>query len=354
MSGLFIGLLMSLLVQPSQAQERGRIKKTPKINQPKLPAKEPTTTPTQANPEDEFKVQTSGLRFQSQFEPAKPLNPVVNEDTVSLDEGELDVVEIVDSMLIGDEFVKVAGYYAVWDSKVVDPYGINPLEFDEPIELRLYNPSVDEFWNLPLDKTHVTSHFGPRWGRWHQGTDLDLETGDPIYTTFDGVVRISAWDGRGYGRFVVVRHHNGLETLYGHMSKQLVESGDQVKAGDLLGLGGSTGRSTGPHLHYEIRFEGNQFDPRNIFDWPKQEIIGERFLLTSKVWDHLRGGRSYKGEYEAGEKAAYTRSVLHTVKRGETLSSIASKYRTTATAIAQKNRISTRSTLRIGQKLRVK
>ena len=336
------------------AQERGRFKKTPKINQPKTSVQPESNGPSPSTSNEDFKVQTSGLRFQSQFEPAKPLNPVVSEDTITLDEGDLDIVEVIDSMLIGDEFVKVAEYYQIWDSRNIDPYHINPLEFDDPIELQLYNPQLDEFWNLPLDKTHITSQFGPRWGRWHQGSDLNLDTGDPIYTTFDGVVRISALDGRGYGRFVVVRHHNGLETLYGHMSKQLVESGDQIKAGDLIGLGGSTGRSTGPHLHFEVRYEGNPFDPRNIFDWTKQEIIGERYLLTSKVWDHLRGGKSYKGEYEAGEKPTYTRSVLHTVKKGETLSSIAAKYGLTVSALAKKNRLSARSTLRVGQKIRVR
>ncbi|GAB2771113.1 hypothetical protein GCM10027275_12300 [Rhabdobacter roseus] len=341
----------------TNAQERGKFKKNPQIKQsgtnthtpnPNFPAVEP-----QASPEADFKVETSTINFQSQFEPAKPLNPVVSEDTSTIDEGETSVLEVVDSMMVGDEWVKIADYYVIWDSRTIDPYNMNPLEFDETIDLKLYDPAENRFWNLPLEGARTTSNFGFRWGRWHNGTDLNLDTGDPIYSTYDGMVRIVAWDGSGYGRFVMVRHYNGLETLYGHMSKPMVESGQMVKAGDLLGLGGSTGRSTGPHLHYENRYEGNPFDPKHIFDWENQQIRSDHFLLTARVWDHLRG-RSSKSEYEAGDKPAYSRTLLHKVRSGETLSSIASRYGLSASALAKKNHISLRSTLRVGQKLRVK
>jgi murein DD-endopeptidase MepM/ murein hydrolase activator NlpD len=168
------------------------------------------------------------------------------------------------------------------------------------------------------------------------------------------MVRIVAFNGSGYGKFVLVRHYNGLETLYGHMSQQLVESGQMVKAGQVLGLGGSTGRSTGSHLHYENRYEGNAFDPRNIFDWDNKQIRSDHFMLTSSVWKHLRG-KSSKSEFEAGDAhVSQSRSVLHKVRSGDTLSSIAGKYGVSISAIAKRNRISTRSTLRLGQKLRIK
>jgi murein DD-endopeptidase MepM/ murein hydrolase activator NlpD len=346
---------LCVMVVNGHAQERGKFRKNPKIQQnttpstPNLPIKEP-----QKEPEAEFKVETSNIHFQSQFEPAKPLNPFVSEDTTTIDEGEAEVVEVVDSMQIGDEWVKIADYYVIWDSRSIDPYSMNPLEFNETIDLKLYDPKENRFWNTPVEAPRVTSNFGFRWGRWHTGTDIDLETGDPVYSTFDGMVRVVGFDGSGYGRYVMVRHYNGLETLYGHMSKPLVESGQIVKAGDILGLGGSTGRSSGSHLHYENRYEGNPFDPKYIFDWDTHQVRADHFTLTSQVWDYLRGGSTSRNEYEAGDKPTYTRTMLHRVRSGETLSSIASRYGMSASALAKKNRISLRSTLQVGQKLRIK
>ncbi|QRQ99486.1 M23 family metallopeptidase [Dyadobacter sandarakinus] len=346
-------MIVCLISGNTQAQERGKFKKNPKINQSGNNANEGPTSISTPQPEDEYQVETSNLKFQSQFEPVKPLNPVVHEDTTTIDEGETEVVEVVDSVLVADEWVKAAEYYVIWDARTINPYGLSPLEFDEPVDLTLYDPAVNRMWSTPLTDTKPTSQFGYRWGRWHNGSDLDLETGDSVRSTYDGMVRIVAWDGSGYGRFIVVRHYNGLETLYGHLSKQLVESGQLVKAGEVIGLGGNTGRSTGSHLHYENRYEGNPFDPRNIFDWDNKAIRAEHFMLTSNVWNHLRG-KSNRSEFESGDAPAYTRSVLHRVRSGETLSSIASRYGVSISTIAKRNRISARSTLRIGQKLRIK
>jgi murein DD-endopeptidase MepM/ murein hydrolase activator NlpD len=353
---LIVSLLFTvcLISWNTQAQERGKFQKNPKINQSGNNANEGPTRISAPQPEDEYQVETSNLKFQSQFEPVKPLNPVVSEDTTTIDEGETDVVEVVDSLLVADEWVKSAEYYVIWDARTINPYGLSPLEFDEPVELKLYDTTASRLWSTPMLTTRTTSNFGYRWGRWHNGSDLDLETGDTVRSTYDGMVRIVAWDGSGYGRFVVVRHYNGLETLYGHLSKQLVESGQMVKAGEVIGLGGSTGRSTGSHLHYENRYEGNPFDPRHIFDWDNKMIKSDHFLLTSSVWNHLRG-KSSRSEFESGDApVAYTRSVLHRVRSGDTLSSIAGKYGVSISSIARRNRMSTRATLRIGQKLRIK
>ncbi len=339
------------------AQEKGKFKKNPKINQSKAPNANPNFPflEPQREPEADFKVETSSSKFQSQFEPAKPLNLVVAEDTSTIDEGETEVVEVVDSMQIGDEWVKIAEYFVIWDPNTINPYSMNATEFDETIDLKLYDPAENRFWNTPVESPKVTSNFGFRWGRRHTGTDIVLETGDPIYTTYDGIIRVVGWDGSGYGRYVMVRHYNGLETLYGHLSKPLVESGQLVKAGDIIGLGGSTGRSSGSHLHYENRYEGNPFDSKYVFDWDNQQLRSDHFLLTPQVWDYLRGsGSSAKSEFEAGDKPAYVRTMLHRVRSGETLTSIASRYGLSVSSLAKMNRISTRSTLRIGQKLRVK
>jgi len=348
-------MIVCLISWNTQAQERGRFRNNPKIKQSGNNANEGPTKAGTPQPEDEYQVETSNLKFQNQFEPVKPLNPVVSEDTTTLDEGETDVVEVVDSVQVGDEWVKAAEYYVIWDARSINPYGLSPAEFDEPVDLKLYDPAANRMWSNPLNLIRTTSNFAYRWGRWHNGTDLDLETGDSVKSTYDGMVRIVAYDGSGFGKFVLVRHYNGLETLYAHMSKQLVESGQLVKAGEVLGLGGNTGRSTGSHLHYENRYEGNPFDSRNIFDWDGKQIRSDHFLLTSSVWSHLKG-RSNKSEFEAGDAVpvAQSRSLLHKVRSGDTLSSIAGKYGVSISTIAKKNRISTRSTLRLGQKLRIK
>jgi len=339
------------LTGTATAQERGRFRNNLKIT--------PKTQTTPGGPvverirqtETPYDQEPTPLRFNSQFEPAKALNPVVSEDTSQIDQGETSVVEVIDSVLVGNEWVKIADYYAVWDSRTVDPYGIDPLQFEEAIDIKLYDPPANHYWSAPLTEGKMTSNFGYRWGRWHTGTDLDLETGDPIYSAFDGIVRIVGWDGSGYGRFVLVRHYNGLETVYGHMSKQTVEQGQLVKAGDQLGLGGSTGRSSGPHLHFETRFEGNPFSPLNIYSFPENTINSDHFLLTSNVWDYLRGGRSSSGE--GLSKPRIKRTVLHRVRSGETVSSIASRYGMSVSTLLRKNHISSRGRIRPGQKLRV-
>ena len=333
----------------TQAQERGLFKKTPNIKpkntyNPNFPVVE-----SPAKQSEVFEQETTNLRFNNQFEPKKEINPVVAEDTNMIDQGEIDVVEIVDSVQVGDEWVKIAEYYQVWDSRIINPYGLDPKEFDETVDIKLYDPPANHFWSAPLQEGKLTSNFGFRWGRWHTGADLDLETGDPVYAAFDGIVRVVGWDGGGYGRFVLVRHYNGLETLYGHMSKQMVESGQLIKAGDQIGLGGNTGRSYGAHLHFETRYEGNPFSPLNIYRFPENQIVGEHFLLTSSVWDYLRGGRSSSG----AQITRFKRTVLHRVRPGETLSSIAGRFGMSVSTLARKNHLSSRSRIRPGQKLRV-
>ncbi|GAB3996404.1 hypothetical protein GCM10028807_38860 [Spirosoma daeguense] len=345
---LAIGCCLYLAL-PAQAQERGRFKNNLRIT-PKNQEKPNNTVVEQPQKaDDQFEQETPQLRFNSQFEPKKELNPVVSEDTSQIDQGETSVVEVIDSVLVGTEWVKIADYYAVWDSRTVDPYNINPLEFDEAIDIKLYDPPANRYWSSPLDEGKMTSNFGYRWGRWHAGVDLDLETGTPVYTAFDGIVRVVGWDGNGWGRYVLVRHYNGLETLYGHMSKQTVETGQLVKAGDQVGLGGSTGRSFGSHLHFETRYEGNPFSPLNIYSFPENTVNSDHFLLTSSVWDYLRGGRPSS---DGGSRPRLKRTVLHRVRSGETLSSIADRYGMSVSTLKRKNHISG-SRLRPGQKLRV-
>ena len=332
----------------AQAQERGRFKNDAKFT-PKTKATPNTPPANQQKAEAIFEQETTQLRFNNQFEPKKELNPVVSEDTSSIDQGETSVVEVIQEMSVGDEWVKIASYYSVWDSQNIDPYNIEPRDFDRTIDLTLYDPRSNHFWSAPLDVGKLTSQFGYRWGRWHTGVDLDLETGDPVYAAFDGIARVVGWNGNGYGRYVLLRHYNGLETLYGHLSKQTVESGQLVKAGDQIGLGGNTGRSYGAHLHFETRYEGNPFAPTNLYAFPANTINSDHFLLTPAVWDHLRGNRST----DVSPRPKLRQTVLHRVRSGETLTSIAGRYGLSIRQLAQRNSLSSRSRLRAGQKLRV-
>lgn len=197
----------------------------------------------------------------------------------------------------------------------------------------------------------IVSGFKLRRGRPHRGVDIDVDYGDPIYAAFDGVVRCALPPRLtgGYGNVLVIRHVNGLETYYGHLSKYIVESEDLVKAGDLIGYGGSTGRSTGAHLHFETRYMGQPFDPERIFDFEKGSIRSAIFTLKKNYLNiHSRNGKS---DYQS--KASVKR-IVHTVRSGDTLGAIARHYHTTIDRICKLNGISRNKTLQLGQKLIVK
>lgn len=138
-------------------------------------------------------------------------------------------------------------------------------------------------FHMPTPSRQITSPFGQRWGRLHAGLDIKVYIGDTIKAAFDGKVRVVDFDARGYGKYVVIRHPNGLETLYGHMSKQLVRNDQIVRAGEPIGLGGNTGRSTGSHLHFETRICGVPVNPALMFDFPHQDVTGD-FYTTTKSY----------------------------------------------------------------------
>ena len=178
----------------------------------------------------------------------------------------------------------------------------------------------------------------------HNGLDLKVNIGDTIVSAFDGKVRIVKYERRGYGKYVVVRHDNGLGTIYGHLSKQLVEENQLVKAGEPIGLGGNTGRSTGSHLHFETRFLGIAINPIYMFDFPKQDIVADTYTF-----------RKTKGVKRAGShdtQVADGTIRYHKVKSGDTLSRIAKLRGVSVSTLCKLNRIKPTTTLRIGQVLR--
>ena len=187
----------------------------------------------------------------------------------------------------------------------------------------------------------VTSRFGVRRHRYHYGVDQRLRTGDPVVSAFDGVVRI-ARRSPTYGFLVVVRHTNGLETYYAHLSRLLVEPGQEVKAGERIGLGGNTGRSRGSHLHFEVRYLGAPLNPEDLIDFEKQELISPVLELSAHHFRYLP------------DVAKLNQATFHTVRSGDTLGAIARRYGTTVGAICRLNGISSTSIIRPGQRLRVR
>ena len=225
--------------------------------------------------------------------------------------------------------------YPNWNNQYVHAYGNAIIPDTYTIDLTGFH--------MPTPSTKITSPFGPRWRRMHNGLDLKVNIGDTIVAAFDGKVRIVKYERRGYGKYVVIRHDNGLETVYGHLSKQLVEENQLVKAGEVIGLGGNTGRSTGSHLHFETRFLGIAINPIYMFDFPKQDIVADTYTF-----------RKAKGVKRAGShdtQVADGTIRYHKVKSGDTLSRIAKLRGVSVSTLCKLNRIKPTTTLRIGQVL---
>jgi murein DD-endopeptidase MepM/ murein hydrolase activator NlpD len=186
----------------------------------------------------------------------------------------------------------------------------------------------------------ITSHFGQRRRRFHYGTDIKLQTGDTVRAAFDGKVRIKQYERKGYGYYVVLRHSNGLETVYGHLSKFLVEQDETVKAGQPIALGGNTGRSTGSHLHFEFRFLGAAINPIEIIDF-------DEFCTKDDIYVFKKSENNYSS-YSKKDKIQY-----HRIKQGDTLAYIAKKNGITVTKLCRLNNIRPGYALRAGKSLRV-
>jgi len=224
--------------------------------------------------------------------------------------------------------------YPNWNNQYVHAYGNAIIPDTYTIDLTGFH--------MPTPSTKITSPFGPRWRRMHNGLDLKVNIGDTIVAAFDGKVRIVKYERRGYGKYVVIRHDNGLETVYGHLSKQLVEENQLVKAGEVIGLGGNTGRSTGSH--FETRFLGIAINPIYMFDFPKQDIVADTYTF-----------RRTQGSKRAGShdtQVADGTIRYHKVKSGDTLSRIAKLRGVSVSTLCKLNRIKPTTTLRIGQVLR--
>lgn len=257
------------------------------------------------------------------------------------------------------EFVKDSSIYTkYWDTGTLFPYKEYPLS-EMPASLAIDLVDSLKCYHYP-HKGSIRSKYGIRHRRRHQGVDIPIKTGDPVYATFDGRVRISEYNRGGYGNLIIVRHDNGLETYYGHLSERLVQSGEWVEAGQIIGLGGSTGRSTGPHLHFETRYYGQAFDPERLIDFESGILRRQTFLLKKSFFDiRSNAGQDFDDEAEvekADKKEAAERASVtyHTIKSGDTLGALARRYGTTVSKLCSLNGIKSTTILRLGRKLRVR
>lgn len=267
-----------------------------------------------------------GVKAQDAMpEPVMPHKPMELVDTLYLR-----------NMLLNEEnIIPSDNMYPEWRNSIVHYNSAMPDSF----RINLRN-SV-----MPTLNTKITDVFGyrPSRKRVHQGLDIKVKTGDTIYAAFDGKVRITAYQRRGYGHYVVIRHNNGIETLYAHLSKKLVKVNHNVKAGDPIGLGGNTGRSSGSHLHFETILMGKSIDPAAMFDFKNQKTTGESYIYRRPGSKYVENGKV---------KTAGPEPKFHKVKSGDTIARIARKYGVPQKQIFDLNGLNSRSVIRPGQSLR--
>jgi murein DD-endopeptidase MepM/ murein hydrolase activator NlpD len=230
--------------------------------------------------------------------------------------------------------IPASDVYSIWINKSVNPYNTDVTKIQDTIKFDMQN-----FVYPLLKPLHITSKFGYRRGRNHNGIDLKLYIGDTVVAPMNGVVRVVGNNGRkGFGKFIVIRHYNGLETVYGHLSQPLVEENQLVSAGEVIALGGNTGRSTGSHLHWEMRYLGNPINPEEIIDFENQKTKADIYCLDAK--------KTFRYIVETAEARYWV------VKKGDTLGRISRNTGKSIKQICKLNNITEKTILQIGRKLR--
>ncbi len=252
-------------------------------------------------------------------------------------------------------------YYPTWDTLNVRRYADVYKDVNDSIIIPLVMEGHSIF-SFPRNGK-LLSPFGRRGRIIHAGVDLRLNLYDSVGAAFDGVVRMARYY-HGYGNCVVIRHYNGLETLYGHLSKIMVRVGQPVAAGDLIGLGGHTGKATATHLHFETRFRGQAFNPRQLIDFDNFKLLKDTLVISNRTFgscrDYMPGMSNMTASTDA--KARYSgrssrRSVYgshyHTIKNGDTLGALASRYGTSVKHLCALNGIKSTKMLKLGTKIRI-
>jgi len=274
----------------------------------------------------------------------KPINETFEIDTLTIDPEDLEIDSLRTSC---DETL----YKNIWNSTQIK-YPANTLPGkNDTIVITLLNQGDSPFV-MPV-KGQILSKFGPRHRRMHTGTDIRLNSGDTVRCAFDGRVRL-AKSFRGYGNLVLVRHANGLETIYAHLKAIKVKVNDSIKAGDLIGLGGRTGRATCNHLHFETRLFGEPFDSNKYIDYNTFALQSDKIYYKNKQFEidpsKLRDKPLPENKLLLASKSSGSK---HVIKRGDNLSTIARKYNTTVKKLCTVNKITAQKTLKVGSVLRI-
>ena len=307
-----------------------------------------------------------------------------------------------------EELINKEVFTKSWHANLVFSYpDVTLASLPEMVELELVGKDLKGF-HTPAYGV-MTSKYGPRRRGMHKGVDIGVSVGDPIYATFEGRVRYAKYNSGGYGNLVIIRHPNGLETYYGHLCQVNVALNDYVLAGQVIGYGGNTGRSSGPHLHFEVRYCDQSFDPERIIDFANGQLKWQNFVLekrffnirskasdkledddfeknlvdengnplpSEQIVENLGGevtpavttnssgaeapqqGTAQSVEKVADKKAPVTpgpnEPVYHTVVKGDTLYRIAVRNNTTVGELCRLNNMKSSDPLKIGKKLRVK
>ncbi len=273
-----------------------------------------------------------------------------------------DTQQFLDQLFKEEEEPEMDIYTEGWDSKRVNPFKESDVPSTKVIDVTNFHMPTPGY---------ITSPYGyrKRFRRQHKGVDLKLQIGDTVRAAFDGRVRLTNYERRGYGYYVILRHPNGLETVYGHLSKFLVKPDEYVKAGDPIALGGNTGRSFGAHLHFETRFMGYPINPCAIFDFANQTVHTDQYTFDKRTYTKARNfdpgaNQAYAKEFLASHSSHKAASASaksggkggkkYTIRRGDTLSRIASRNGVTVRQLCRLNNITTKTKLRPGKKLRIR
>ena len=297
------------------------------------------------------------------IKPIEKLQSAIVVDTIPTADAKLSIVLFNDNSwrYIRNEEIKAdsTAFTRYWSTEKISPYrdsvALSQIPNATAIEL------VDSLrsYHYPI-KGRITSRYGLRRRVNHNGIDIALKVGDTICSTFNGVVRFSKATDTGYGTLVVVRHDNGIETYHGHLSKRLVEAGDRVVAGQPIALGGSSGRSTGPHLHFECRYMGQSFDPERLIDFSTGNLRRDHLLMKRSYfsiyskYEQDWNGEKVLADADKKENELSAERRYYKVRSGDYLGKIAQRNHTTVAAICRLNGIKANTVLQIGRVLRVK
>lgn len=296
-----------------------------------------------SNKNYEFKLKTNSAKA-SQEELASVIDSLLDLDvipTALVNEIRISSFQLSENILLQSERdhsirFPSSGFYSCWETNNLFPEkDLLKMKGDTSFTIKL-NEQDGEYFH-PFNGV-VTSDFGWRDSAQHNGIDIRLKKGDKVSAAFDGMVRVARNYG-GFGNVVIIRHYNGLETVYAHFSKIKVKPGQVVLAGQVIGLGGSTGVSTGPHLHFEVRFKGVPINPKYLISFTKQQLLGEELVIKKTKW---------------GLTAFPKNEKTYVIERGDTWFGIAKHFGTSSKAIKEMNGYTKGWVmLKVGQKIKV-